>query len=445
MHPLSIQQRLPLSASLLSVLLLFQPCMLAAPLDRKHFDELNQQATRAYRQAEWNTLRTILLRIQESIPARTPDFLMRMAAVEAHLGNKQQSLEWLNRYAAMGLSRNLEVEPVFQTLSTETGYQPLLKRMKDNRAPLQKAELVCALSAADTMPEDLAYDQVAQRFLVSSIQHHTVYALSVPRNDGSCTLNSLAPIQAMQRWPVMALSSDPTRKLLWFTASAMEGFPNVPQEENGKSSLYAANSRSGAIERRFDLSTGQAGVLGDMSISSDGAVYVTDSQGGGVYRVRGNLKTARLEQIATGFLSPQTPVVASDHKRLFVADYAMGIAIVDLTAPSPPSALNYLPHPADIAVTGLDGLCLFGDSLYGIQNGTNPVRIMRYRLDTQQTRILSAEVIEQANDRLGEPTHILAHDGWLYVIANVGWDKVDDHGKLNTGQHFTPPVLLRFH
>ena len=445
MNPLSIKLRLPLAASVLSALLLLQPCLLAAPLDRKHFDELNQQAMKAYSQADWNTLRIILLRIQESMPAPTPDFLVRMAAVEARLGNKQRSLDWLNRYAAMGLSRNLEAEPVFQTLSSESGYQTLLKNLKDNQAPLQKAELVCTLSLADTMPEDLAYDPVTRRFLVSSIQHHTVYALSAPRNDGSCMLNSLISTQEMQRWPVMALSSDPTRKLLWFTASAMDGFPNVPREEYGKSSLYAANSRSGAIERRFDLPAGQTGVLGDMSITSDGTVYVTDSQGGGVYRVRGNLKTARLEQIAAGFFSPQTPVPASDHKRLFVADYSMGIAIVDLTAPSPAAALNYLAHPADIAVTGLDGLCLVGDSLYAIQNGTSPVRIMRYRLDSQQTRILSAEVIEQANDRLGEPTHILSHDGWLYVIGNVGWDKVDDHGKLNAGQHFTAPVLLRFH
>ena len=436
--------RMLIWAPLLFALLLRQPCTFAAPLDRKHFDELNHQAAEAYRKGDWNAFRTILLSIQESMPAPTPDFLVRMAAVEARLGNKQQSLDWLNRYAAMGLSRNIEVEPLFQALSTEPGYQPLLKRMKDNEAPLQNAEVVCTLSLADTMPEDLAYDRVTRRFLVSSIQHHTIYALSAPRTDGTCLMQSVRPIQAMQLWPVMALSSDPARKLLWFTASAMEGFPNVPPKENGKSSLFAADSRSGAIQHRFDLPKGQAGVLGDMSIASDGSVYVTDSQGGGIYRVQGNLGNARLEQIAAGFFSPQTPVLASDRKRLFVADYSMGIAIVDLNSHSSPSTLSYLPHPADMAVTGLDGLCLIGDSLFGVQNGTTPVRIMRYRLDPQETRILSAEVIEQANDRLGQPTHILAHDGWIYVIANVGWDKVDDHGRLNPDQHFTPPVLLRF-
>ena len=217
---LSIPRRLSLWISLISAILLLQPCVLAASLDRKQLDQLNQQATKAYRQAEWQNLRTILLRLQELMPAPTPDFLLRMAAVESRLGNKQQSLEWLNRYAAMGLSRNLEAEPVFKALSSEPGYATVLKRLQDNLAPVQKAEIVCPLSLADIMPEDLTYDQATRKFLVSSIQHHTVYELGAPGKDGTCALTSIAPIEGMQRWPIMALSSHPSRKLVWFSASA---------------------------------------------------------------------------------------------------------------------------------------------------------------------------------------------------------------------------------
>jgi hypothetical protein len=106
--------------------------------------------------------------------------------------------------------------------------------------------------------------------------------------------------------------------------------------------------------------------------------------------------------------------------------------------------LEYLRHPANVAVTGLDGLYLSGDSLIGIQNGTEPVRIVRYRLNHAQTEILSAEVIEQSTERLGEPTHVVEADGWFYVTANVGWNKIDDSGVLKPGQQFTRPILLRF-
>jgi hypothetical protein len=123
----------------------------------------------------------------------------------------------------------------------------------------------------------------------------------------------------------------------------------------------------------------------------------------------------------------------------------MGIAVVDLTGKNPPGQLTYLPHPESVAVTGLDGLHLAGDSLIGIQNGTEPERIVRYHLNPAQTAITSAEVVEQSTERLGDPTHVTGLNGWLYATANVGWNKIDDHGQLKAGEHFTAPVLLRFH
>ncbi len=160
--------------------------------------------------------------------------------------------------------------------------------------------------------------------------------------------------------------------------------------------------------------------------------------------MQGDLKSASLEKIAGDFFSPQTPVVARDGKRLFVPDYSMGIGVVDLTQANVPGQLNYLAHPEDVAVTGLDGLFLSGDSLIGIQNGTEPERIVRFHLNSAQTAITSAEVIEQSTRRLGDPTHVIGVNGWFYVSANVGWNKVDDQGQLKTGEHFTAPLLLRF-
>jgi hypothetical protein len=236
----------------------------------------------------------------------------------------------------------------------------------------------------------------------------------------------------------------------------MPGFGGYPKEDDGKAELLAIDGKTGKILRCLYPSTGSKAVLGDMSVAHDGSIYISDSVGGGVYRVRGELTNSTLEKIAGDLFSPQTPALARDGRRLFVADYPMGIAIVNLKRqddsstrgnnPAPQAGtLEYLRHPANIAVTGLDGLCLYQDSLIGIQNGTEPARIVRYRLNHSQTEILSAEVIEQSTDRLGEPTHVIELDGWFYVTGNVGWDKIDDSGALKAGQQFTPPTLLRFH
>jgi len=182
-----------------------------------------------------------------------------------------------------------------------------------------------------------------------------------------------------------------------------------------------------------------------MCVTDDGTVYVTDSIGGGVYRLHGDLETARLQKIADGLFSPQSPVLSRDGKRLFVADYTMGIAVVDLATANTGTKIKYLPHPENMAVVALDGLYLSGDSLIGIQNGADPIRVLRLQLNPAQTEITGAEVVEQASERMGDPTHAVAVDGWFYLSANVGWSKVDDNtGKLKDGEKFTPPVLLRF-
>ena len=409
-------------------------------LDKAHFLELNKHARELATQKDWKGLKTVLLEIGNAMPAPTPIYFLRMASVEARLGNQGEALRWLEKYAAMGLRFDIVQDDDLKVLDSSA----ITRKMAETTRAIQKAEAVCTIPLPDLMPEDLTFDKTGNSFVVSSIQHHTLYRLTPPKSgSGPCILKEIPLAEQAKRWPVLAVSADASRKLLWMTASAMAGFTGVNKEDEGRASLFAIDGVSGKVVRRFDLTTKPA-VLGDMSVAADGTVYVTDSIGGGVYRVKGDLATAKLEKIAGDFFSPQTPVLAKDGKRLFVGDYPMGIAIIDLTAANQPDQLNYLAHPEDVAVTGLDGLHLSGDFLIGIQNGTDPERIVRYRLNPAQTEITSCEVIEQSTDRLGDPTHVIEWKGWLYVTANVGWNKVDDQGQLKSGQHFSQPILLRF-
>jgi photosystem II stability/assembly factor-like uncharacterized protein len=307
--------------------------------------------------------------------------------------------------------------------------------------PISKADLACTLPLPDLMPEDLTYLASSKTFIVSSIQHHTLYKVSLPKTPGGdCTLQEISLDASLRQWPVAAVSADPKRNLLWMTSAAFPGFAGIPEHDQGKTALIAINPDSGKVVKRFDLDSGAPGLFGDMSVTKDGTVYVTDGLGGGVYRVQGALENAKLEKIADGLFSPQTPALARDGKRLFVADYTIGVAVIDLAN----GKVSYLPHPENLAVTALDGLFLTGDSLIGVQNGTDPERIIRMRLNADQTSITSLEVIEQSTLRLGEPTHAIEVDDMIYVTANVGWGKIDDQGKLKKGEEFIKPILLRF-
>jgi sugar lactone lactonase YvrE len=413
------------------------------PLDRAHFIELNKKGSEQAKQKDWKGLHETLIEIGREMPAPTPRYLLRMASVEVHLGHNGEALRWLEKYADMGLKYDVAADDDLKPLVADPGFAAVAQEMKERTKAIQKAEAVCTLPLPDLMPEDLTFDRATNTFVVSSIRHHSLYRAKLPK-DGQfeCALEEMPLEPEAKRWPTLAVSADPKRNLLWMTANALPGFTGFPKEDDGKAALFAIDAATGKTVRRFDLA-GPA-VLGDMLVTDDGTVYVSDSVGGGVYRVRGDVATAALEKIAGDFFSPQTPALAADGKRVFVADYSMGIGVVDLTHPGAAGQLNYLPHPETVAVTGLDGLCLSGDLLIGIQNGTQPERIMLFHLNRAQTAITSAEVIEQSAEQLGDPTHVTRLNGWFYMTANVGWNTVDDHGELKPGEHFTAPMLLRF-
>ena len=422
-------------------------------IDKARYRELFQKLGEAAKQKNWQAARDVLTEIGRELPAPTPRYMLSVATIEARLGHKDEALKWVEKYVATGLSFDSSRDDDLKALMAAGTGTNIAALMKERSVPVTNAEFVCELPQADTMPEDIAYLKTANAksagsFYVSSIQHHTIYRVTLPKaGSRQCAMQELPLPQEAKRWPTLALSADPKRSVLWVTASAMPGFSGIPKEEQGKAVLMEIDPVSGKVLHRFDPGNTGPAVLGDMCVTDQGTVYVTDSVGGGVYRLHGDLQTAKLEKIADGFFSPQTPVLSRDGKRLFVADYTMGIAVIDLPAagdtPNLSAKLNYLPHPENVAVVGLDGLYGNGDSLIGIQNGTEPERIVRFLMNPAQTEITGAQVIQQIAQL--DPTHAVEADGWFYATAHVGWSKVDDNtGQLKPGEKFTPPMLLKF-
>jgi sugar lactone lactonase YvrE len=420
----------------------------AYAIDRAHYLELRKKAAEKFAQKDWQGAQDVLTEMGRELPGPTPRYMLTVASIEARLGNKAEALQWIEKFVATGLSYDIAKDDDLKNVVAEANGDKLTALMKEHSLPVTGTEFVCELPQTDIMPEDIAYlrpggSKSAGSFVVSSIQHHTLYRVKLPKaGSRECAMQELPLAAEAKRWPTLAVSADPRRKVLWVTTSAMPGFRGFPKEDEGKALLLEVDPDTGKILHRFDPGTTGPTVLGDMCVTDDGTVYVTDSIGGGVYRLHGDLQTAKLEKIADGLFSPQTPVLAHDGKRLFVADYTMGVAVIDLAAAGPVGKINYLPHPENVAVVALDGMYLSGDSLIGIQNGTEPVRILRLLLNQAQTEITDAQVIEQGVGH--DPTHAVAVDGWFYVSANVGWSKVDDSGKLKPGEKFTAPLLVRF-
>jgi hypothetical protein len=139
------------------------------------------------------------------------------------------------------------------------------------------------------------------------------------------------------------------------------------------------------------------------------------------------------------FISPQNPAVTPDGRRLLVADYVRGIGLVDLVT----RQVTWMAHPREVAVNGIDGMYLAGSSLIAVQNGSEPNRVIRLRLDAALTRVLRWEALESNSPGLGAPTHGTVVGRDFYFLANSGWDQLADDGSVKPGGRLTPVQVRR--
>ena len=190
-----------------------------------------------------------------------------------------------------------------------------------------------------------------------------------------------------------------------------------------KTALLAFDLDSGQLKQRIESPV--KGLLGDMTISRSGEIYVSEGIHGAVLRLRQGAKELERLDVPGEFPSPQTPALSSDEKTLYVPDYVRGIAAMTLST----RHVTWLKPADDIALSGIDGLYIYRDSFIAVENGTSPPRIMRFSLDLRRQEVLEANTPE-----LGEPTHGTMVGDTFYFIANTGWDQYDDDGQEEAGK-----------
>jgi hypothetical protein len=385
-----------------ALVLLLAPLLLAAAEAR--WIVLNRAAKAALDARDYTALRTALTELQPLLPGN-PRVAYSLACANAKVGNGAAALDSLRRLAGMGLVYDVAADDDFASLRTSPEFIALVSRMAENRKPVARASLVLDLPGADLIPEDIAFDLLSRRFFVCSVRRGIVLT-----GDGK-------PF-AVAPWSILALRIDPGRHLLWAATGWTPYCERCSASDKDKTALLAFDLDTGTPRRRIDSPV--KGLLGDMTISREGDLYVSEGLNGALLRLRSG--SDRLERLDTAgeFPSPQTPALSADEKTLYIPDYVRGIAAMSLSDRS----VQWLQPAANLALSGIDGLYLCRGSFIAVQNGTTPPRIVRFSLDLQQQEILVANT-----PWLGEPTHGTVVDDEFFFLANTGWELWEDNGR----------------
>lgn len=274
-----------------------------------------------------------------------------------------------------------------------------------------RSEVAFRLPERDLIPENVAYDPVDRAFFVGSMYKRKIVRIGP---DGKVT--NWVPSARDGLLSVLGMKVDAERRELWAVAGNYDDSPPMQKRDprsSGRAAVFRYELPGGPLVKRYDRAPAPGGRLwfNDLVIHPSGDVYVSAGLDG-VYRI-----AKEKDQLEPFFAERGLFVngldLSPDGRRLFLADSARGVFLLDLAA----RRGGMLPSPKGADLRGIDGLYIHRGALVAIQNGLKPERIVKARLNPAFDRIEEVTVLEQANPLWAIPTTGVIVDDTLYYVA----------------------------
>ncbi|MEJ6020943.1 SMP-30/gluconolactonase/LRE family protein [Ramlibacter sp. PS4R-6] len=357
-------------------------------------------------------LKAQLARIQELRQARPGDGLLAyfQAFTHAGLGQKDEAIAQLRSLKG----RRLGIVParqMFEPLWADASFQAVVRELADEEPRTADAPVVLRLADAQLVPEGIAYDARRRVHYIGSIAQRKIVAV-----DAQGRARDFAT--GLDR--VLGLAID--AKGDWLCAVSTNGFEDGASKER-RNAVVCFALASGRRLARIDVP--DAMQLNDLALAPDGSWYVTDSAAGRLYRIAPGASSA--QRVGETGLPGANGVAVSPGGIVYVA-LNTGIARIDPAT----GAAARMAQPDDVVTGGIDGLYWHEGALVGVQNVSNPGRVVRVELDGAAQKVTGVRVLQASrHPEFAEPTTGTIVGGALHVIAN------------SHVAHFQPDATLR--
>jgi len=397
---------------------------------------VSAEAARAHESGDYEAFREHSRRAARLVPGN-PGLAYNLACGQVLTGQHDQALETLGRLADMGLVYDPVADADMAALVGRPELESLSVRFADAGRPVVRSVVGLRLEGDDLLPEGVAHDPASGDFFVSSVRRR-----GIKRVTAGGAVESLIADGGEEVLSVLGMAVDGDRRRLWTaTAAVATMLGHDPVRDAGRSALLGVDLDSGEIRARIEPPPGaERSALNDVAVDgATGRVFVSDSPAGAVYVLEPGARALRVLVPVADLASPQGLVVADGGESLFVADYVLGLVLVDTATGEGELA----PAPAGAVLAGIDGLAGDGRDLIAIQNGIRPHRVVRIRLAADGRRVEQVEVLEQAHPDYDEPTlgTVVGRD--FYYVANSHWGCFDSEGRLIAPERLGGPTILR--
>lgn len=235
-------------------------------------------------------------------------------------------------------------------------------------------------------------------------------------------------------YSVFALKADHDQKYLWVVCSAIPEMNGFAKELDGKSEILKIEISSKKLIKRYTIEGNH--VFGDIAVAKNNDVFISDSAEPIIYKIE-NDNLILWKDLRNKAFNLQGITFNKNESKLFIADYLKGICVVDIKSKKE----HWLEFPNEVSKKGIDGLVYYKNSLIAIENGVVPIRIMRYKLNDSETKIIDFTILDNNREEFNEPAlAALVHDK-LYFFANSPWKFYDKNFQLDEGKFENPKLF----
>jgi len=359
-----------------------------------------------------------------------PGILLALASAEAFTGDGESAMTHLQQVSAMGLTARIADRPEFLSLQLKPRFIGAKVQMQMNGDPKGDPASAFTLGDGAALFEGIAVDG-AEAFAGSVRERRIV------RIEGGVAKDFIAA-KSGGLFSVFGLAIDKPRGLLWAASTASSLTPDLDEGELGEAGVFAFDLETGEPKVKALLPADVKAAIGDVAIAADGTVYASDGANGALWRLKPG--SEKLERVFDDprFVAPQGLVVSADQRFLIVADYAMGLYVINLET----AKMTSISAASSVTTLGIDGLSLADDgTIVATQNGISPERVVALTFDPDFVRLEKLRILA-ANSPLHDGIALAAAAGpFVYYIANAPWGRIGEDGK-DTGKGPFPEAIV---
>lgn len=379
------------------------------PLTPAEVAEQQKLAIDAYEAGEHLKFVQATMRLRNARPYE-PQYMVGMVVGSALVGRQKTAYSYMHIMQQQGLTYDFNQTADTESIRATEVYDYLNNLLIKAAEPSGIGKIVFDLPKAKNYPEALVWDASADRFLVGTLEGGNILAIS----QGGKVSKLLSANKENGLRAIYGLAVDVDRKRLWVSTGATPAFGKLAEGELGKTALLEFNLETLELLNRFEPPADQlAHLLGSLGLTPNGAVFVLDRALPQLFVKPAEGDTLQLYMQNFELTGLRDLALSEDGKRLYLADAALGIMVVDLEL----NAGGMLTGPDTLNLGGISGIDYADGRLYVLQNGIAPQRLQRLDLDENRTSAVNIVPLASSLEPFDFPSFARVQGEDVYYFA----------------------------